>query len=322
MGCHHGGFHADAIGSGPMTAASDSLPRDIQTQLDEFADTIWLEDGLSRNTIASYRSDLALFAIWLDKRGGDLAQASREDLAAYLAEFSRQARPASQRRLLSAWRRFYRHLIALGRRDTDPTALIDPPVPAERFPKTLSEAQVEALLEAPDTETPLGLRDRCMLEVLYASGLRVSELIELKVFSVSLQERVVRIIGKGDKERLVPLGETAGAWLERYYHEARSVILGGKVSDHVFVTRFGSGMSRQMFWRIIKRYAEQAGIRAASLSPHTLRHAFATHLINHGADLRVVQMLLGHADISTTQVYTHVARERLKSLHAQHHPRA
>lgn len=305
-----------------MTSAADKLPHDIQTQLDGFADTIWLEDGLSRNTIASYRSDLALFAIWLVGHDRDLAQASREDLACYLAEFCRQAKPASQRRLLSAWRRFYRYLIAQGRRDTDPTALIDPPVPAERFPKTLSEAQVEALLEAPDTATPLGFRDRCMLEVLYASGLRVSELVELKVFSVSLQERVVRIIGKGDKERLVPLGETAGDWLDRYYREARSQILAGKVSDHVFVTRFGSGMSRQMFWRIIKQHAEQAGIRASSLSPHTLRHAFATHLINHGADLRVVQMLLGHADISTTQVYTHVARERLKSIHAQHHPRA
>ncbi|MGL1835003.1 site-specific tyrosine recombinase XerD [Rhodocyclaceae bacterium SMB388] len=305
-----------------MKSACDALEPATLAQIDDFADTIWLEDGLSRNTIAGYRSDLALFASWLARRKRDLTQAGRADLADYLADFSARASPASQRRLLSAWRRYYRHLIERGTLAEDPTALIDPPMRAERFPKSLSEAQVEALLEAPDTDTAIGLRDRCMLEVLYASGLRVSELVGLKMFSVSLQEGVLRVLGKGDKERLVPLGESAVEWLARYQRDARSVILDGKPSDHVFVTRFGRGMSRQMFWRIIKQYAVTAGIRSASLSPHTLRHAFATHLINHGADLRVVQMLLGHADISTTQVYTHVARERLKSLHAAHHPRA
>jgi len=305
-----------------MTTINEALEPGTLAHIDDFTDAIWLEDGLSRNTIASYRSDLAIFAVWLAQRARSLPQASHTDLADYLAQFSRRAKPASQRRLLSVWRRYYRHLIEHGTLGEDPTVLLEGPIQAERFPKTLTEAQVEALLAAPDDTTPLGLRDRSMIEILYASGLRVSELTGLRMFEVSLQERVVRVMGKGDKERLVPIGETAGEWLLRYQREGRPAILAGKVSDYVFVTRFGSSMSRQMFWRIIKQYAVKAGIRPESLSPHTLRHAFATHLINHGADLRVVQMLLGHADISTTQVYTHVARERLKSLHSAHHPRA
>lgn len=290
-------------------------------ELDNFNDAMWLEHGLSRNTLAGYRSDLALFAFWLQERGALLPQAGAPDLAAYLAEFSRRSRPASQRRLLAAWRRYYRHLLVQGRIATDPTTLLDPPMRTERFPKTLTETQVDSLLAAPDVDNPIGLRDRSMLEVLYATGLRVSELVGLKIFSASLSDGVVRVMGKGSKERLVPLGEEAIDWLASYLRHARPALLAGKTSDDVFVSRRGSGMTRQMFWRIIKQYATISGIPAESISPHTLRHAFATHLLNHGADLRVVQMLLGHADISTTQVYTHVARERLKALHARHHPR-
>lgn len=302
--------------------AEQILPATTRATLDEFCDTLWLEHGLARNTLAGYRSDLAQFAGWMDRRGGTLEDASNADLAAYLAEFSRRAKPASQRRLLSAWRRYYRQQVTRGRRSTDPTALLDPPLPTQRFPNTLSEAQVEALLDAPDIGTPHGLRDRCMLEVLYATGLRVSELVGLQAFSVGLAEGVIKVMGKGSKERLVPLGEAAADWIARYVREARGTLLGGRRSDQLFVNRFGTGMSRQMFWRLIKQYAARAGIDPARISPHTLRHAFATHLLNHGADLRVVQMLLGHADISTTQVYTHVARERLKALHSEHHPRA
>ncbi|MBI1905141.1 MAG: site-specific tyrosine recombinase XerD [Rhodocyclales bacterium] len=304
-----------------LTRADDSLSPASTDEIDAFCDVLWLEHGLARNTIASYRSDLALFAKWLETRATPLAHAGAEDLASYLAEVSTRAKPSSQRRLLSVWRRYYRHLIDRGARNEDPTARLDPPMRVERFPKILSENQVVALLDAPDPETTLGLRDRCMLEVLYATGLRVSELVNLKLFQTDVREGLVRVMGKGDKERLVPLGEEAIAWLARYTRESRPALLGGKNCDTVFVTRFGTGMSRQMFWRIIKQHATIAGIATTRLSPHTLRHAFATHLINHGADLRVVQMLLGHADISTTQIYTHVARERLKSLHAQHHPR-
>lgn len=290
-------------------------------ELDRFNDAMWLEHGLARNTLAGYRSDLAQFAFWLQERGAQLESACDADLAAYLAEFSRHSKPASQRRLLAAWRRYYRYLLAQGRITADPTTLLDPPLHSERFPKTLSEAQVDSLLAAPDVDTWIGLRDRSMLEVLYATGLRVSELVGLKVFSTSLADGLVRVMGKGSKERLVPLGEEAIDWLARYLRTARPGLLAGKTSDEVFVSRRGSGMTRQMFWRIIKQYALASGIAVDSISPHTLRHAFATHLLNHGADLRVVQMLLGHADISTTQVYTHVARERLKALHALHHPR-
>ena len=292
-----------------------------RAELDSFNDAMWLEHGLSRNTLAGYRSDLALFAFWLHERGTQLAHAGAPDLAAYLAEFSRRAKPASQRRLLAAWRRYYRHLLVQGRIAADPTAQLDPPMRTERFPKTLTETQVDSLLAAPDVNTPIGLRDRSMLEVLYATGLRVSELVGLKMFSASLSDGVVRVMGKGSKERLVPLGEEAIDWLASYLRNARATLLAGKTCDDVFVSRRGSGMTRQMFWRIVKQYAMISGIPADSISPHTLRHAFATHLLNHGADLRVVQMLLGHADISTTQIYTHVARERLKALHARHHPR-
>ncbi|WP_341647505.1 site-specific tyrosine recombinase XerD [Thauera humireducens] len=303
-------------------AVDASLPAHTRAELDRFIDSLWLEHGLARNTLAGYRSDLALFAAWLNARGTALPAARGADLAAYLAEFSLRAKPASQRRLLAAWRRYYRHLIANREIADDPTLMLDPPMPGQRFPKTLSEAQVEALLAAPDIDTPQGLRDRCMLEVLYAAGLRVTELIGLKLFAVSLDQGVIRVMGKGSKERLVPLGEVAADWIVRYVREGRPALLAGRQCDEVFVTRLGAGMTRQMFWRIIKQNAVVAGIPVERISPHTLRHAFATHLLNHGADLRVVQLLLGHADISTTQVYTHVARERLKQLHAKHHPRA
>ena len=293
-----------------------------RAELDRFTDTLWLEHGLAKNTLAGYRSDLARFAAWLETRAQRLPAVGGADLAAYLAEFSRAAKPASQRRLIAAWRRYYRLLLANREIAEDPTLVIDTPQAAERFPKTLSEAQVEALLAAPQLDSPQGLRDRCMLEVLYAAGLRVSELVGLKVFAVGVNEGVVRVMGKGSKERLVPLGEIAADWLQRYLAEARPILLAGRSCDEVFVTRLGAAMSRQMFWRLIKRYALAAGIAPERISPHTLRHAFATHLLNHGADLRVVQLLLGHADISTTQIYTHVARERLKQLHARHHPRA
>ncbi len=289
--------------------------------LDRFTDTLWLEAGLSRNTLSSYRADLSQLALWLAAHGKTLAQLEAGDLHEYLRDFSRKSKASSQRRLISALRRFYRHLLAVNEINIDPTLHIEPPAHAERFPKTLSETQVEGLLAAPDVDTPLGLRDRAMLEVLYATGLRVSELVALKLFEVSLNDGVVRVFGKGAKERLVPLGQEAIAWLERYLKEARPPILQGRNCEAVFVTRRAAGLSRQMFWNLIKRYAPVADIDPARISPHTLRHAFATHLINHGADLRVVQLLLGHADISTTQVYTHVARERLKSLHAKHHPR-
>ncbi len=305
-----------------MIAAENRLDAEERAELDRFTDSMWLEQGLAKNTLAGYRSDLAHFAVWLAGRGSGLRQAGRADLEAYLAAFSQRAKPTSQRRLLSAWRRYYRLKLAQGEIAEDPTLAVDPPPQAQRFPRTLPESQIEALLTAPGTETPQGLRDRCMLEVMYASGLRVSELTGLKLHAVSLNEGVVRVTGKGGRERLVPFGEPAAKWVVRYVREARPVLLGGRACDEIFVTRLGAAMTRQMFWRIIKKHALRAGMAPERISPHTLRHAFATHLLNHGADLRVVQMLLGHADISTTQVYTHVARERLKILHAQHHVRA
>jgi len=289
--------------------------------LDAFCDTLWLEHGLARNTLAGYRSDLAQFAAWLARKGSSLEQATPVELTAYLRDFSTHAKATSQRRLLSALRRIYQHLVATSQIKADPTLNIDPPARPQRFPKTLSEAQVEALLAAPDVGAALGLRDRAMVELLYATGLRVSELVALKVFEVSLDMGVVRVFGKGSKERLVPLGQVAQEWIERYMGEVRPELLKGRACDEVFVTARGRGMTRQTFWTLIKRHALKAGIDAKRISPHTLRHAFATHLINHGADLRVVQLLLGHADITTTQVYTHVARERLKQLHSKHHPR-
>ena len=301
--------------------------------LDQFIDTLWLEDGLAKNTLAAYRSDLALFAGWLaaphGKRIG-LGEVDGNVIRAYLADLHQrppgeQPKPATQRRLHAALRRFYRFLLTQGRIHHDPMLNIEQPQMSLRFPKTLTESDGQALLDAPDIDTPLGLRDRAMLELLYASGLRVSELVQVKLFEVNLDEGVVRIRGKGDKTRLVPLGELAVSWLSRYIKEARPVQLGRRACDEIFVATRGKadgagGMSRQMFWTLIKRYALEAGIHKP-ISPHVLRHAFATHLINHGADLRVVQLLLGHADISTTQIYTHVARERLKQLHTQHHPR-
>jgi integrase/recombinase XerD len=298
-----------------------TLPDEDVSLLDAFCDTLWLEHGLARNTLSGYRSDLTQFARWLAENGSSLIGATPVDLAGYLRDFSVRAKSTSQRRLLAALRRFYRHLATLGRIGTDPTLNIDAPAPTERFPRTLSETQVEALLAAPDLDTERGLRDRAMIEVLYATGLRVSELVALKLFEVSLDMGVVRVFGKGSKERLVPLGQIAQDWLQRYLGHARPALLDGRGCNEVFVTARGKGMTRQMFWILIKRHALAAGIDSARISPHTLRHAFATHLINHGADLRVVQLLLGHADITTTQVYTHVARERLKQLHAQHHPR-
>jgi len=284
--------------------------------LDAFGDALWLEDGLSKNTLESYRRDLAQFAAFL--RGRGLASAVEADLFAFFA--ARKGRASSAARLLSSLKRFYQYCLRERKIETDPTIKLDPPKRVPRFPKSLSEADVEALLDAPDVATPLGLRDRAMLELLYACGLRVSELVGMKVFEANLDAGVVRIFGKGAKERLVPLGEEAVGWLQRYVKEGREALLKRRTAPALFVTERGAGMTRQAFWHNIKRYGAQA-VPGKQLSPHVLRHAFATHLINHGADLRVVQLLLGHADISTTQIYTHVARERLKTLHAKHHPR-
>jgi len=284
--------------------------------LDAFADALWLEDGLSKNTLASYRQDLHQFEAFLN--GIALLDVQEEQLSRFLA--SRRGRSSSAARRLSTLKRFYGWCLRERKVKADPTVKIDPPKRTPRFPKTLSEADVEALLAAPDVNTPLGMRDRTMFEVLYAAGLRVSELVGLKVFEVNLDAGVLRIMGKGSKERLVPLGEEAVDWVRRYLKKDRIELLKKKSSDHLFVTERGSGMSRQAFWQNIKRYGARA-VPGKHFSPHVLRHAFATHLINHGADLRVVQLLLGHADISTTQIYTHVARERMKALHAKHHPR-
>ena len=291
--------------------------------LDQFCDALWLEDGLAKNTLAAYRSDLSLFAHWLDEQHKSLPAVDANDIKAYLAYQHAQAarpKPSSQRRLQAALRRLYRHLINHGGAQSDPMQNIEQPRMPQRFPKTLSETEVENLLAAPDIDQAQGLRDRAMIELLYAAGLRVSELVTLRLFEINLNDGVLRILGKGDKTRLVPLGEVAVDWLNRYLKQGRPALLKNRASDRVFVSARGAGISRQMFWKLIKRYALLAGI-SKPISPHVLRHAFATHLINHGADLRVVQLLLGHADISTTQIYTHVARERLKQLHAVHHPR-
>jgi integrase/recombinase XerD len=283
--------------------------------LDAFCDALWLEDGLAQNTIAAYRADLEQLQAFL---GGDLVRADPAALYRFMA--SRKGRASSAARRLSSLKRFYQYCLRERHIDADPTLKLDPPKRAPRFPKTLSEADVEALLAAPAAGTAMGLRDRAMLELLYATGLRVSELVGLKTLQVNLDSGVVRVMGKGSKERLVPLGEEAVDWIARYVKEARSELAGKREPEALFVTARGAGMTRQAFWHLIRRYGVRA-IPGKSLSPHVLRHAFATHLINHGADLRVVQMLLGHADISTTQIYTHVARERLKQLHAKHHPR-
>lgn len=290
--------------------------------IDAFIDALWLEEGLSRNTLAAYRRDLTLFARWLaEKRPGQSLDAVAEaDLQGYFAARHGATKATSANRRLTVFKRYFRWALRERRITVDPTLKMQAAKQALRVPKTLTESQVERLLNAPDVGAPLGLRDRTMLELMYASGLRVSELVTLKTFHVSMSDGVLRILGKGNKERLVPFGEVARQWIGRYLAEARPVILGGQQTEDLFVTQRGAGMSRVMFWMIVKKQAQAAGI-TAPLSPHTLRHAFATHLLNHGADLRAVQMLLGHADISTTTIYTHVARERLKQLHAQHHPR-
>ena len=288
--------------------------------IDTFADAVWLEDGLAPNTLAAYRRDLCGLSIWLGSRGSTLAAAHEADLAQYFADKHATTLASTANRRLAVLRRFYRWAIRERRIAHDPTLRLKSARKPPRFPKSLSEEQVEALLRAPNTDTMLGLRDRAMLELLYATGLRVSELVGLTLLQLSLTEGLVRVFGKGGKERIVPLGAEARNWIERYLKEARGVLLGRHVADALFVTQRAHSMSRQMFWLLIKRYAARAAIDAP-LSPHGVRHAFATHLLNHGADLRVVQLLLGHADISTTKIYTHVARARLKALHAQHHPR-
>jgi integrase/recombinase XerD len=298
------------------------MPEPINALIDRFCDHLWLEDGLSDLTLAAYRRDLNAFGTWLEKeRAHALDAAVAGDVEAYLAwRFARHAQPRSAARYTSALKRFYRYLLRENLIAADPTLNLDSPKLPRSLPKTLTEAEVERLLDSADINTPLGLRDRAMLETLYATGLRVSELVGLKLTAVNLNDGVLRVTGKGNKDRLVPLGEEAVSWLRRYLADARPSLMEKNLSDAVFVTARGGAMTRQAFWYLIKRRARAAGIERP-LSPHTLRHAFATHLLNHGADLRVVQMLLGHSDISTTQIYTHVARERMKQLHAQHHPR-
>lgn len=297
--------------------AVDAATADI---IEYFLDGLWAERGLSAATLAAYRNDLARFGQWQSKRGG-LLSATPEHIQTYLAE--RQAAGVSARstaRLLSSLRQFYRYQKRNDRLARDPTALIDMPQQGRHLPATLGEADVEALIRAPDTQTALGLRDRAMLEIMYATGMRVSELVAATRSQLNTRQGVMRLLGKGERERLVPLGESAVAWVEHYLRQARAELLGGAVSDVLFITRRGGGMTRQNVWYRIRAYATRAGITTA-ISPHGLRHAFATHLLNHGADLRAVQMLLGHADLSTTQIYTHIAQARLKDLHKLHHPR-
>ena len=299
-------------------------------QLDTFIDHLWLEDGLAKNTLESYRADLSQFNVWLgllkkdnnknELLTGHLLEANQADIQQYLAVKFPQSKPRSISRLIASLRRFYRYALRENLIKTDPTLQIESPKLPRSLPKSLNEQEVVDLLNAPDINQPIGLRDRAMLELLYASGLRVSELVGVNVNEVSTQDGVVRVTGKGSKTRLVPMGEEAADWIDQYLKQARPEILQKRLCDAMFVTARADALTRQAFWYLIKRYALVAGI-AKHMSPHVLRHAFATHLLNHGADLRVVQMLLGHADISTTQIYTHVARERLKQLHSVHHPR-
>lgn len=293
-----------------------------QALIDGFIDALWLEKGLSENTLSAYRRDLHQLSVWIDGKGRDLLQIKRQDLTQYLSDrLSDGLGARSAARMLSSLRSFYRYQLREHRIQVDPTMRIESPHLGRPLPDTLSESDVEKLLAAPDVTTPLGLRDRTMLELLYASGLRVSELVSLTIADMNLRAGVVRVMGKGSKERLVPMGEEALAWIHRYLNEARSDLLKGNLAASVvFPSQQGRVMTRQTFWHRIKIHARNAGIRM-KLSPHTVRHAFATHLINHGADLRVVQLLLGHSDLSTTQIYTHVARQRLRELHQQHHPR-
>ena len=297
------------------------LPAQSQASIDRFIDALWIEDGLAPLTLAAYRRDLSLYGRWLQASASKALDATREaDLLAFMSQRHAATRATTANRRLTVFKRYFRWALRERLVAADPTLKLLSARQPLRVPKTLSEAQVEALLAAPDVDTPLGLRDRAMIELMYASGLRVSELVQSKTVHLGLDDGVLRVLGKGARERLVPFGDEAHDWLRRYLAQSRGAILAGQLSDALFVTRLGAGMTRQMFWRLIKRYALQAGVQAP-LSPHTLRHAFATHLLNHGADLRAVQMLLGHADIGTTTIYTHVARERLRVLHAQHHPR-
>ncbi|MGK4475470.1 site-specific tyrosine recombinase XerD [Aeromonas molluscorum] len=305
-----------------MTKKTVKSAKSPHPLIEQFLDALWLERGLSDNTVASYRVDLSKFAHWLDAQGSALLLAGMAEIQHYLAwRVDQGFAPSSTARFLSALRRFYQYLNREKLRSDDPTVLLEGPKLPKKLPSDLSEGQVGTLLDEPDVEDPLELRDKAMLELLYATGLRVSELVGLTAEHLSLRQGLVRVVGKGNKERLVPMGEEAVHWLERYYRASRPLLLGGVSSDVVFPSKRAQMMTRQTFWHRIKLYALRAGI-AGELSPHTLRHAFATHLLNHGADLRVVQMLLGHADLSTTQIYTHVANERLKALHGEHHPRA
>ena len=309
-----------------LSSMQHPMPRAVVSEREQriiagYIDNLWLERGLARPTLDAYRTDLEHMAGWLATRNAGLFEASRADLMEHLGwRITKGYQARSTARLLSCLRGFYRHALRQNLIAQDPTLDIALPKMGRPLPKALSEADVEALLAAPDVEDSLGLRDRCMLEVLYACGLRVSELTGLRLDQLNLRQGVVRVTGKGSKERLVPLGEEALSWIERYLREGRAALLGGQAGDVVFPSRRGTEMTRQTFWHRIKLHASQAGIRG-TLSPHTMRHAFATHLLNHGADLRVVQMLLGHSDLSTTQIYTHVARQRLRDLHASHHPR-
>ncbi len=296
------------------------LAPDDQLELDTFIDHLWLEDGLSKNTLESYRLDLTTFAAWVKTQHKQMLTVDKNDIQQYLAVKFPQSKPRSIGRLIASLRRFYRYSLRENKISIDPTLQIQSPKLPRSLPKSLNEEEVLALLNAPDLTEPAGLRDRAMLELLYACGLRVTELVSIKTTEVSLSDAVVRVTGKGSKTRLVPMGEEAADWIGRYLKQARPDILQKRLSDALFVTNRSEAMTRQAFWYLIKRYALLAGINK-HMSPHVLRHAFATHLLNHGADLRVVQMLLGHSDISTTQIYTHVARERLKKLHSQHHPR-
>ncbi len=289
--------------------------------VDRFLDAIWMERGLSKNTLGAYRADLMTLGRGLSKQNKSIDMADKADLLEFIANrVEGGAKPRSTARQLSSFRRFFRYIMREGMRDSDPTADIEMPRIGRSLPKTLTEEEVDALLSAPNTDEPLGHRDRAMLELLYATGLRVSELINLKQSQINFNQGVLRIVGKGDRERLIPLGDESQRWLKDFIDGPRMEILLERQTDYLFPTRRGDRMTRQAFWHIIKRYAEKSGIRK-KLSPHSLRHAFATHLLNHGADLRVVQLLLGHSDLSTTQIYTHVARERLKDLHGEHHPR-
>ncbi len=311
---------ASMAGTQQKKAASERATSSEQL-VDRFLDAIWTERGLSANTLGAYRADLMSLWRGLSERNVPIHEAQKADLLEFIARrVESGAKPRSTARQLSSFRRFFRYIMREGLRDTDPTADIDMPRIGRSLPKTLTEDEVDALLQAPNTDDPLGHRDRAMLELLYATGLRVSELISLRQSQVNFNQGVLRIVGKGGRERLIPLGEEAQRWLRDFIDSPRMEILLERQTDFLFPTRRGDCMTRQAFWHIIKRYAQKAGINK-KLSPHSLRHAFATHLLNRGADLRVVQLLLGHSDLSTTQIYTHVARERLKDLHGQHHPR-